>query len=120
MKEPIDKNDDFNRGNKSVRKLDELLKELDLNISLNPQGTDKGDLKSYVHGFYETEFSRRQSEKNRLLEIGVRTGASLALWANYFQNVEIFGADVEDVGSNAGPVPEYLKYPSINFFCGDA
>lgn len=120
MKESIDKNDGSYRGNQSVKKLNELLKELDLNISSNPRGTDKGDPKSYVHGFYETEFSRRQFEKNRLLEIGVRTGASLALWANYFENVEIFGADVEDIGTDAGPVPVYLNYPSINFFCSDA
>jgi len=102
------------------RKLSEVLRDLDLNLSSNPQGTDKGDFKSYVRGFYEAEFGCRQSENNRVLEIGVRTGASLALWANFFENAEIIGVDVEAVGSQVGPVRKYLDYPSIKFFCDDA
>lgn len=120
MKESMDKNNGISQGNWSNKKLAELLVKLDLNISSNPRGTDKGDYKTYIRKFYESEFSRRQSDKNRLLEIGVRSGASLALWANYFKDVEIIGADVEDVGTHVGPVPEYLDYPSINFYCDDA
>jgi hypothetical protein len=60
--------------------------------SSNPQGTDKGDLKTYVRGCYETEFCRlRRSGGNRLHEVGVRTSALLALWANYFIDLEIIG-----------------------------
>ncbi len=120
MKESMEMNAGFNSENRSNRTLVELLNKLDLNISSNPRGTDKGDFKTYVRGFYEAEFGRRQSENNRLLEIGVRTGASVALWANFFQNVEIIGLDVEDVGTAAGPVKEYLDYPSVKFYCNDA
>lgn len=98
----------------------QILKDLNLNLTTNPRGTDKGDYKSYVTDFYESEFSRRRLNKNRLLEIGVRSGASLALWANFFENIEIIGLDIEEVGSPVGPVKEYIDYPSVKFFCDDA
>lgn len=112
--------DGSSREQRPSRGLAELLADLNLNISSNPQGTDKGDFKTYVRGFYETEFNRRRSDKSRLLEIGVRSGASLALWANYFKDAEIIGVDVEDVGTSVGPVQKYLDYESITFICGDA
>ena len=67
---------------KAGRTLIEILRDLNLNISTNPRGTDKGDCKTYVKGFYEGEFGARRAARNRLFEIGVRSGASLALWAN--------------------------------------
>lgn len=100
--------------------LSDILRELNLNISTNPRGTDKGDFKTYVKGFYEREFEPRQVEKNRLFEIGVRSGASMALWANYFRNAEVIGVDVEPAGTPAGPEKEYLNYPSVKFYCKDA
>jgi len=120
MTKSVDKVDDSNRELRPNSGLAELLADLNLNISSNPRGTDKGDFKTYVRGFYETEFNRRRFDKNRLLEIGVRSGASLALWANYFKDTEIIGVDVENVGTDAGPVQEYLDYESITFVCGDA
>lgn len=120
MKELMEMNTVLSSEPRSDRTLVELLGVLDLNLSSNPRGTDKGDFKTYVRGFYEAEFGRRQSDNIRLLEIGVRTGASIALWANFFRNVEIIGLDVEDVGTAAGPVPEYLDYPSVKFYCNDA
>lgn len=105
---------------KAGRTLMEILRDLNLNISTNPRGTDKGDFKTYVKGFYEQEFGRRQAARNRIFEIGVRGGASLALWANFFKDAEIIGADIEPVGAPAGPVKEYVDYPSVKFFCKDA
>jgi hypothetical protein len=97
-----------------------ILRDMNLNISINPRGTDKGDFKTYVKGFYEKEFGTRQMETNRLLEIGVRSGASIALWANFFEDAELIGADVEQIGTPVGPLKEYLDYPSVKFFCVDA
>ncbi|HAH30734.1 MAG TPA: hypothetical protein DCL44_00285 [Elusimicrobia bacterium] len=97
-----------------------ILSDLNLNISMNPRGTDKGDSKTYVRGFYEWEFGFRRVAKNRLLEIGVRSGASMALWANFFKDAEIIGVDIEPVGTPEGPLKEYLAYPSIKFYCNDA
>ena len=105
---------------KGERTLIEILRDLNLNISTNPRGTDKGDSKTYVKGFYEKEFGSRRDARNRLFEIGVRSGASMALWANYFKDAEIIGADIEPVGAPAGPLKEYVDYPSVRFFCRDA
>ncbi len=97
-----------------------ILENLNLNISSNPLGTDKGDCKTYINGFYEKEFGPRKYKKNRLLEVGVRTGASIALWANYFKDAELIGVDVENVGTPSGPLKEYLDYSSVSYFCQDA
>jgi hypothetical protein len=97
-----------------------ILRDMNLNISINPRGTDKGDLKTYVKGFYEKEFGKRRNDKTRLFEIGVRSGASMALWANFFKNAELIGVDVEEVGTPVGPLNEYLDYPCVKFFCKDA
>ena len=81
-------------ANDEFESLFSLLKKHNLNISENPRGTDKGDFKCYVDEFYEKEFAPIKNNKNRFLEIGVRSGASLALWANYFKNIEIIGLDI--------------------------
>jgi hypothetical protein len=100
--------------------LKEVLEVQNLNLSTNPKGTDKGDYKSYVPGFYEKDFQARKNKKNRILEVGVRTGASMSLWANYFENAEIIGLDIEPAGSAAGPLLAYLDYPSVKFLCENA
>ena len=102
------------------RNLLQILSDLNLNISTNPRGTDKGDFKTYVKGFYDKEFKFRKTVQNRIFEIGVRSGASMALWANFFKNAEITGVDVEPIGTPAGPLEEYVAYPSVKFFCEDA
>jgi hypothetical protein len=109
-----------NHKSKTNPTLLDILRESNLNLSNNPRGTDKGDYKSYVTNFYEAEFSARRLNKNRLLEVGVRSGASLALWAKYFENIEIIGLDVEKVGSSVGPVKKYLDFPFVQFFCNNA
>ncbi|MCA6478652.1 MAG: class I SAM-dependent methyltransferase [Chitinophagaceae bacterium] len=98
----------------------QVLDKLNLNISSNSRGTDKGDHKCYVDYFYESEFASIYNKKNRLLEIGVRSGASLFLGANYFNDIEIIGLDIEDVSSPDGPVKEYINHPSITFLKQDA
>ena len=52
-----------------------ILNDRKLHLSLNPRGTGKGDFKTYIKGFYENEFAARKYARNRLLEIGVRSGA---------------------------------------------
>jgi len=110
----------FNPAPQSNRSLAQILNDLNLNLTNNPRGTDKGDYKSYVNGFYESEFSTRRLKNNRLLEIRVRSGASVALWANYFKSIEIIGVDIVECCSPVGPVREYLDYTSVQFFCKDA
>jgi hypothetical protein len=60
-----------------------------------PYGTDKGTTHSYLSA-YEGLFSPIQSDKIRLLEVGVWTGASLMAWSDYFTHAdaEIYGVDI--------------------------
>ena len=55
--------------------------------------TDKG----WRHGYtkiYDEVFEKLRDEPIKLLEIGVKRGASLRLWAEVFLNAEIFGIDI--------------------------
>lgn len=57
--------------------------------------SDKGTKHSYI-SFYDKLFKRKRNENKKLkvLEVGVRTGASIILWAKYFgDNSEIYGID---------------------------
>jgi hypothetical protein len=80
-----------NYNEKSLKK---ILDDMSLNLSVNPRGTDKGDYKSYIDKFYEKEFIKLTLKDHiRILEIGVRHGASVALWSEYFKSVEVTGID---------------------------
>jgi hypothetical protein len=60
--------------------------------------TDKKPRRHNYTTVYETYFERIRKKKLRLLELGIGTGASLKMWADYFPNAEIYGADVEKCG----------------------
>jgi hypothetical protein len=70
-----------------------IMEDENLHITSNPRGTDKGTKKSYIELFYEKEFKTLRKKKIRLLEIGVRHGASVHLWNKYFNNIYITGID---------------------------
>ena len=59
-------------------------------------GTDKGYAHDYT-GVYEGLFPSTLSRMRvkRVLELGVKTGASLLAWARWFPNAKIFGLDLE-------------------------
>ena len=96
--------------------------ELDRNIS-KTQGnlaeiiqslnlvTDKNSLHSYCDHFYETEFARYKDKAVKLVEIGVDQGGSLIMWANYFSNGHILGADLQWRGNC---VEDCKKYQNIS------
>ena len=103
--------------------LQEILKEFDLNISNNPNyGTDKGDYKSYVDGFYENNFSPFRDQELTLVEIGVRSGASLKLWKEYFSRAKIIGIDsLRDFTVNNIPInQDWVSGDRIAYINGDA
>jgi hypothetical protein len=63
-------------------------------------GTDKGDDRHMFQGLtyldvYERYFKARRREPISLLEIGVRDGASLRMWKQYFPNGRIYGVDID-------------------------
>lgn len=50
--------------------------------------------KSYLT-IYENYFSHFKNKKIKLLEIGVRDGASIKVWEDYFEFGEIYGIDID-------------------------
>lgn len=112
---------DVNRPDSSS--LQYILQSDNLCISSNPQGTDKGDKKSYIDKFYERHFAAYRDQPIKLLEIGFRHGASLALWSKYFSSGSILGVDnFSDVaiGQDLPVVDEWVKRPNVQISVGDA
>lgn len=50
---------------------------------------------SYIENFYESNFAEYRDRKNSILEIGIDTGGSIALWHEYFSNSTILGVDIK-------------------------
>jgi hypothetical protein len=57
--------------------------------------SDKGTLHSYLDLYEKLLYSKKETAKN-ILEIGVREGGSIKLWADYFLNATVYGIDVDD------------------------
>jgi len=55
--------------------------------------------KAHYHNFaniYDDKLKHLVSEKLNFLEVGIEHGFSLKMWAEYFENSNIFGADILD------------------------
>lgn len=79
------------------------------------KGGDKGTLHSYID-YYENLFSfdDMRGRAKRVLEIGVHTGHSLALWREYFHNALVIGVEL-----NARRIDESLV-EDCHVIIGDA
>lgn len=105
-----------------MKTLHEILKEHDLNITTNPEyGTDKGDPKPYVDGFYQENFEPLRNKKLTLVEIGVRSGASLKLWKEFFsKKATIIGIDnFTDFNQYNIPYHEEWLHDGVQFIDAD-
>lgn len=107
--------------------LEQILEEYKLNTYFYPNkpdfGTDKGTSHSYVKGYYEENFKKYKSKDIVLVEIGVRSGASLCLWKNYFsENSTIIGMDdLSDNNENNIPVnDEWTSGENVQYIVGNA
>lgn len=99
-----------------------VLDEDNIKISSN-YGTDKGSPKSYIDQFYENNFKKYKNKKITLLEIGVRSGASLKLWSEYFsKNAKIYGIDnLYDEKNNFVPInQDWISGDNVEYIVGDA
>jgi cephalosporin hydroxylase len=79
----------------------------------NYTGTDKNTLHSYGD-LYEDLFTPIRHSSRSILEIGVFSGASLCVWADYFANATVVGLDITLANVCYGK-----KTPRINMFCMD-
>lgn len=77
----------------------------------NRYGTDKGSQHHNYVRHYAEYFSPYRSRHVELLEIGVKDGASLRMWKDFFQDSHIVGIDNRD---------EALRYvaPGIDIYVG--
>jgi hypothetical protein len=78
----------------------------------NGEGTDKSTHHSYIP-VYEQIFGPLRDTPLRMLEIGVKTGASLCAWDEYFTHPDkqIHGADI---------CPDWLRFEVKNYHVVDA
>ena len=58
-------------------------------------GTDKNTTHSYIE-VYDALFEEYRLKAKSVLEIGIRTGAALNAYSDYFMNANIYGIDIED------------------------
>ncbi len=58
-------------------------------------GTDKATFHNYLN-IYDERFKSLKDKKIDFLEIGIDNGFSLKMWADYFVNGIIYGADILD------------------------
>jgi hypothetical protein len=101
-----------------------ILEEEKLSLELDPEyGTDKGGPKSYIEQYYETKFFDFKEKEITLVEIGVRSGASLCLWKNFFSSSsKIYGIDnLDDKNKHNIPVKkEWVSVDNVEYLIGDA
>ena len=100
-----------------------ILADENLNLSNNPRGTDKGYYKFYINKYYEIEFEKIRDSSVKLMEIGFRHGASLALWAHYFKDAKILGLDNSSYSALSENLPvnkDWLTLDKISTRIGDA
>lgn len=105
------------------KKLNQILIEEKLTLELDPKyGTDKGGPKSYIDEYYENKFLNFRDKEITLVEIGVRSGASLCLWKNYFsKKAKIYGIDnLNDKNIHNIPVnSEWIFGDNVEYIVGD-
>jgi len=70
--------------------------KIKINMTLQEIGLKHNTDKAYAHhycDFYQENLPDRES-KIRILEIGVKDGASLRMWREYYPNAEVVGIDI--------------------------
>lgn len=72
--------------------------------SIPANNCDKGSFHSYLE-YYSELFAPYRETADHVLEVGVRMGDSLRMWAGYFSNATIWGIDN---GSEAG-LPRFTE-----------
>jgi predicted O-methyltransferase YrrM len=106
-----------------TKTLKQILIQEKLTLELNPEyGTDKGGPKSYVEKYYEEKFLPFKNKHINIVEIGVRSGASICLWKNYFSNAIIYGLDDLSDKNNHNILvnDEWILGENIHYVIGDA
>jgi len=85
-----------------MKKLNHLIVDntIDLNALARKYNTDKVDCHHLYKGvsyldIYDRYMSAKRYDVKTFIEIGVRDGASLKMWKDYFPNATIYGIDID-------------------------
>jgi hypothetical protein len=71
--------------------------------------TDKGSALHRYTGVYEAFFRPMKSSARKICEIGVKEGASLRMFEEYFRHAVVYGIDIEDTSRlNSGRIRTFL------------
>lgn len=90
----------------------EIIEEFNLDVT-----TDKNSVHSYVTGFYEEEFAKYKNKKINFLEVGIRRGGSIKLWAEYFTKANtIIGIDISPNEIESS----FSNIKNVQYYFGDA
>jgi hypothetical protein len=81
--------------------------------------TDKEVPKRYLSMIYEPIIGGLKLSKFRMLEIGIRDGASIQLWLNHFPNLELVGIDC-DTQNSLNLNKMFQKYENCTLIFSDA
>lgn len=95
------------------------VEKLKLSLKDDPHGTDKVFPKKFVQRLYDPLVSK--TEVSKILEIGVRGGASLRMWSEYLKGVPgglIVGID--DFSDVTKPRKDWLEESNIQVIEGNA
>jgi len=79
--------------------------------------TDKHSLHSYTDHFYETALAPYRDLPVQIIEIGFDQGGSLILWAEWFNQAQILGIDLQFRGNCQ---EDCGRYPGIQVSLGNA
>ncbi len=66
-----------------------------LNLLAHKYCTDKSAAEHNYCPIYERHLASRRFDRLKLLELGIKAGASLRMWRDYFVNATIMGIDVD-------------------------
>jgi hypothetical protein len=82
-------------------------------------GTDKGppgqETNHDYTPIYEGLLGARREEVQKVIELGVKFGASLRMWADYFPSARVWGVDVEDRTGG-----QFDGSPQVHLLIGEA
>jgi len=92
-----------------------LVEIITRNDYINQYKTDKESRHRYCTSYYDQAFLNLKDKKLNILEIGIKNGASLVLWNEYFKNSIIYGIDNSDLIGN-----RLDMYPRIKTIIQDA
>jgi hypothetical protein len=98
--------------------LKSALLQNNLCLSQNMNGTDKEFPKMYISQIYDPFIGKFKKLEFNFVEIGVRTGASVQLWSQYFEEMNFIGIDneVDVVWQNA----DWVRGKNVRYLKADA